>query len=214
MILRLALYSFAAIVLLAACQRPLRTQGPDIGPYFQPLRPGDTLHVEIEGDSVAGRIIPNALFFQTVPPAWLQEIDYLADSSQAVVYGGQYFSIDDSLTAYWVKLEQHWFQHHSLLLYNQRQQAFTDRITVAEWYGGDGGQVLTGSWLFDFDGDGQKDIIRREIQHTMLPGEEEPVERIEESATLLLWKNGHFVETPLPDTAAIIRRFPIRSFWE
>ena len=214
MTLRLALHSFAASVLLAACQRPLHTHGPDIGPYFQPVRPGDTLHLEIEGDSVTGTIIPNALFFQTVPPALLQEIDYLADSSQAVVFGSQYFPHDDSLTAYWVKIEQHWFQHHSLLLYNQRKKVFTDRITVAEWYGGEGGQVLTGSWLFDFDGDGKKDLVRREIERGFVPGGEEPQEYSRESVSLLLWKNGQFKETPVPDTAAIIRRFPIRSYWE
>ncbi len=144
----------------------------------------------------------------------LQEIDYLADSTQAMVLARQHFPLNDSITAYWVEIRQFWFQHQSLLLYNERRKAFTDRITLAEWYGGDGGQVLTGSWLFDFDGDGRKDIVRREIQHSLVLDGEEPQDRFEESATLLLWKSDHFAETALPDTAAVIRRFPIRSFWE
>ena len=44
--------------------------------------------------------------------------------------GRQYFLIDDSLTAYWVKIRQHWFEHHTLLLYNDRKKAFTDRLAV------------------------------------------------------------------------------------
>ncbi len=201
------------VALLAACQHPVVIKDPEILTYFESLPAGDTMQVECEGDTVAGKIIPNALFFTTVPATLLLEIDYVADSSQATVFGRQQFPLNDSITACWFETRQFWFNHHSLLLYNQRQKAFTDRVTLAEWYGGDGGQTLTGSWLCDFDGDGQKDIVRREIQHSLVPGEEEPVERLEESATLLLWRNGHFVETPFPDTAALIRRFPIRSSW-
>ena len=141
-------------------------------------------------------------------------MDYIADSTQAQVFGRNYLPIDDSITAYWVEIRQFWFHHHALLLYNKSQKAFTGRITLAEFYGGDGGQVLIGSWLFDYDGDGKKDILRREIQHSMVPVEEEVLERIEPSAGLLLWRQGRFVETPLADTAAAITRYPIRSMWE
>ena len=207
----------ATIALLAACQQPVLTKTtPEIAAYFHPLPACDTLHVEIAAESdgpVVGDTIPNRLFFNVVPAALMQEIDYLADSSQALVLGRQYFALNDSITAYWVEIRQFWFQHHALLLYNKSRNTFTERVTLAEWYGGEGGQILTGSWLFDYDGDGQKDIVRREIQHSMTPTEGEPLERLEEGATLLLWKNGRFMETPLQDTAAVIKRYPIRTMW-
>ncbi len=202
-------------ILLTACQHPVRTNDRDVLSYFPVVIPGDTLHLEVatEIDTTTSHLIPNALFFKQVPAALLEEIDYTTDPSQALVYGRQQFPVTDSVTACWVEIRQYWFQHHLLLLYNTRKKVFTNRVMVAEWYGGEGSQILTGSWLFDYDGDGKKDILRREIQHSMVPGEEEPLESIIASATLLLWKNGRFLETPLADTAAVIRRFPIRSFW-
>jgi len=53
-----------------------------------------------------------------------------------------------------------WFKRQSLLIYGKRETPFSDQVTVvAEWYGDNGGQVLTGSWLVDHDGDQQKDLV-------------------------------------------------------
>lgn len=202
------------LLMLANCRTPIRSHDAALLAYFQSQPLGDTLHIEISNeDPTAGDTIPNQLFFTHIPAALLQQIDYLADSSQAVVLSRQKIDLDHNIAAYWVEIRQFWFQHHSLFLYNASKKTFTDRITVAEWYGGDGGQVLTGSWIFDFNGDGKKDIVRREIQHSMIPTEDEPLEQIQESASLLLWKNGRFENTPFQDTTAMIQRFPIHSFW-
>jgi len=206
----------AFILLLPSCQRPSLPKERALTDYFRLQVLTDTLLVEISEETEvpeAGDTIPNALFFSVIPPTLLQEIDYLADSAGAVVLGRQHFPLESDVEAYWVEIRQFWFKHHSLLVYDKTHKIFTDRITIAEWYGGDGGQVLIGSWLFDLDGDGKKDIVRREIQHSMVLEGEEPQEHIEESAAVLLWKNGNFVDAPVQDTAAMIRRFPIRSFW-
>ncbi len=216
LLIKCACYSI--LLLMATCQpMPSASSKPEIFTYFQQASLSDTLHIEIstEREGIpAGDSIPNSLFFSAIPKVLLEQIDYIADSTQALVLGREYFALNDSISAYWVEIRQFWFQHHSLFLYNKSRNTFSDRITVAEFYGGDGGQQLIGSWLFDYDGDGQKDILRREIQHSMIPGDEDVMERIEPSASLLLWRNGQFVETPLQDTAATIKRFPIRSLWE
>lgn len=210
------LHVIAFLSLLTACQNAQSPKEKELLAYFRLLPPSDTLLIEISEDTPSpepGDTIPNALFFKGLSPTLLQEIDYLADSSQAVVLGRQHFPLDDNTEAYWVEIRQFWFKHHALLVYDKIRKTVTDRITVAEWYGGDGGQILTGSWIFDFDGDGKTDIIRREIQHSMVPDGENVLERTEESAALLLWKNGQFVETPLKDTAAVIKSYPIRTLW-
>lgn len=189
---------------------------PAIHSYFQASPLPDSLRFEVTEpmDSVSdGAIIPNGLFFTTIPPELLREIDHLADSSSAMVLGRLHFPWNEHLEAYWVDIRQFWFEHQSLFLYDKRRQAFTGRVTVAEWYGGDGGQVLTGSYLLDFDGDGQKDIIRREIQHSLLVEDDEARDVFHESAVRLVWRDEHFVELPIADSSLIAKRFPLRSPW-
>lgn len=208
---------YSVILVMGTCQQPATSESPEILNYFQKHTLPDTLHVAVAVDADSppkGDSIPNRLFFSAIPRDLLASIDYIADSSQALVIGRQQFPLDDNFTACLVEIRQFWFQHHSLLVYNKKLQKFTDRITLAAWYGGDGGQQLIGSWLFDYDGDGFRDILRREIQHSMVPVDEGLEERTEQSAALFLWRNGIFVEGPLADTADIMERYPIRSFFE
>lgn len=210
-------YCCAVAGFLSALQQPVTAQ--EVLVYFKQLRATDTLHVEVnlEPDSpTLGDTIPNSLFFSEIPAAFLQEIDYLADSSAALVLGRGRFSLNDSIAAYWVEIRQHWFQHQALLLYDRQRKMFVDMVRLAEWYGGESGQILVGSWLFDYDGDGQKDIFRREIQHSMVPVDDTVLEHTGEMAELLRWEKGKFratVAEPFSENGTGSKRFPIRSFW-
>jgi hypothetical protein len=210
----LQFYCLGILATLVACQSSQKAPPPDLRSYFTTQALGDTLHIEIDLERPSkSDTIPNRLFFTSIPADLLEPIEYLADSAEATVLSRQHFRLNDQVSAFWVEIRQFWFQHHALFLYNESKKAFTDRITVAEWYGGEGGQVLKGSWIFDFNGDGNKDILRREIEHSMILNDGEPLEQFFESADLLLWKNGRFEETPFQDTASLVRQYPIRSFW-
>ena len=204
------------LISFLSCIHPKEPE-PGIAKFFPVIPAKDTLHVEIseEGEAtVSADTIPNALFFSEIPASLLKEIDYLADSAEALVLGRGRITLDAALDGYWVEIQQFWFKHHSLLLYDTRLRQFTQRVTLAEFYGGEGGQVLLGSWIFDYDGDGDKDILRREIQHATIPVADSVDVRTAESAALLLWKNRKFVDAPLKDTLEAVRRYPIRSLFE
>lgn len=184
--------------------------------YFQQSPSTAILHLELPADDeniLEGDTIPRVLFFQNIGKL-MQEVDYIADSTSCTVVGRQRFVLNQTYDACLVEITLSWFKHQSLLIYDKQKHRFTERVTVAEWYGGDGGQVLTGSWLIDHDGDQQKDLVRRVIEHWVVPTEsDEAIEKAKESVELLRWKNGHFVKTPIRDSVALIKKYPIRSVW-
>lgn len=177
----------------------------------------DTLHLELSDDAVSAQLgdtLAQALFFQTLDTL-LQPIDYLADSSSCTAIALQRFELNQQYDACLVQINQFWFKHQSILLFDKAQQKFTQRTTVAEWYGGDGGQILTGSWLFDYDQDGDKDLVRRVIEHSSMPNEEGGIEeKMAESAELLLWQKNAWVKVPVKDSIDLVKRYPIHSAWE
>lgn len=218
---QLLVFILIPLCAITACQQATekqQTKEPALLAKFKPMDLPDTLHFELPntdtGAPPLGDSIPNGLFFTALDTTWLRDIEHVADSTMAVIYGLGRYPLAEGYDACLVDVHQSWFRHQSLLVYDKQRQAFTDRVTVAEWYGGEGGQVLTGSWLFDFDGDGKKDLVRREIEHSLLiQGDEEPRDSTVERASLLLWKEGRFVAAPVTDSAALVKRFPIKSAW-
>ncbi len=209
-------FSFALLVvgLLAACNRTTpQSKEVAILNYFPTTTLSDTTHLELPDEAISGDTIPTPLFFKTLGPL-MQPVDYIVDSTSSTVVALQRFSINERYDGCLVHLTQNWFKHQSVLLFDKQTQRFSDRFTVGEWYGGEGGQVLIGSWLFDYNGDGNNDLVRRTIEHSMTPTPEgEAEEKFFESGELLLWQKNNWVKTTIKDSAALVKNYPIRSVW-
>jgi hypothetical protein len=215
-------FIFAFSLLLAAMTACRQVKEPQTGKTalfaaFQPMAAPERIEIDLSPDGEAkppGDSIANALFFASLDANWLREIEQVADSTESKVYSAGRFALDQGFDACLVDIRRHWFRHVSLLVYDKQQQTFTDRLTVAGWYGGDGSQILTGSWLADIDGDGKKDLIRREIEHALrMQDNGEPLETTTERGGWLRWKEGRFLAAPTTDSSDLIKRFPIRSVW-
>lgn len=212
----LRLFSAALLVLglFAACTRHTPpTPEAEVLAYFPNTTLSDTTHLELPDEATSGDTIPTPLFFRTLG-ALMQPVDYVVDSTSSTVVALQRFSLNERFDGCLVHLTQNWFKHQSLLVFDKQTQRFSDRVTVGEWYGGEGGQVLIGSWLFDYNGDGNKDLIIRSIQHSMTPTPEgEPEEKFFESGELLLWNKNSWQKNTVKDSAVLVKNYPIRSVW-
>lgn len=193
-----------------------KVNDPELLSWFPSTATADTLRFEVQtgGDADTTKIIPIRLLFSSLDTALQRQFEAVTDTTEAVVVGKSRYVLNENFDACLLEVHQFWFRFQMLLLYDKQHHAFTDLVNVAQWYGGDGGQILTGSWLFDYDGDGEKDLVLRQIEHSMRVSEEgEPIESTVENGSLLLWKNGKFVESPSANSAELVKRFPIGAPW-
>lgn len=207
--------TFAAallLCLLAACspkEKPLNE-------YFPVLPLGDTIQFAIAGDeeTLTGNAVPNAAFFGALPAEMLAEIEYVADTAEAVVTARGRYRLDERYEALWADLRYAWFQHQSLFIYDTKTTRITGRATVAEWYGGESGQIHIGAWLLDLDGDGQKELVQRQDEYSIMIDGDEVRSSSEQFVALWRLQEGRFTAQPVQDSLELMRRFPLPDVWD
>ncbi len=207
-------------VFLVKCHTPVQQPATEtaarktLPDYFQKTTPTDTMRFELrqEGEERWTDTIPNSLLFTQIATHLMNGVEYFDNSDDLIVIGRTRFPLTENTEAYLVDMRQNWYRHLSLFIFDETKQAFTERETVAEFYGGDGGQILTGSWLTDYDGDGDKDLVRREIEHWIIIHDGDTRDTTAETAELLLW-NGNVFRGTEAETTALVQRFPIKNWW-
>jgi hypothetical protein len=207
--------TFAAALLLhllTSCA----PKGKQLIDYFPVLPLEDVAQFAIAGDeeTPTGNAIPNAVFFGALPPEMMAEIEYVADTAESVVMARGRYRLDERYEALWVDMRYAWFQHQSLLIYDTKTARITGRATVAEWYGGEGGQILIGAWLLDLDGDGKKELVQRQDEYSIAIDGDEVRSSNEQLVSLWRLQDGRFAAQPVQDSLALMQRFPLPDVWD
>jgi hypothetical protein len=184
--------------------------------YFQPLTAGDTIFFSLNTPKgMRANPIPYDTFLNHVDTALWREVNYIMEGEQTEIVGLSHFPIDPEHEAYIVGLTYSWYGNTSLLILNKRRQNFVDLVPVAEFYGGDGGQVLRNSWCFDVDRNGVRDLVIRDSHHTLVIDENgEQRDIYEEYVSIYILKPKGFVNAEIQDSSALIRAYPVDWNWE
>lgn len=164
-----------------------------------------------DGDTSGGVRIPTSAFFRKMPTRLMNEIQYFDNTAPLYVYARGRFAMPEGKAALIADLRQNWYQHQSLFIYDAAADTITSRTTVAEFYGGDGGQITTGSYLVDLDGDGNKDLVRREVERWIDTSSGDAVEKFAQHIEVFHWQGGDFRTVPVADSAAMMKAFPLKS---
>lgn len=210
----------AAFIFIVSCQNSDNRQStPEtkiekLNKYFSEAEASSTMTFEIkeEEEDQWTDTIPNALLFSQCRSHIMNNIEYFDNSGKLILIGRTRFSYDENHEFYLIDLRQHWYRNLSLFIYEKAKQEFVQRETVAEFYGGEGGQILTGSWLVDYDGKGGKDLIRHEVEHWIILEDENTQDTMTAHATLLTWDGNGFLEKEV-NSEELVKQYPITLFW-
>lgn len=119
------------------------------------------------------------------------------------------FPLDNRYDACLLSSKEHWYFQTSMLIYDKQTGYFTDMEVLAQFYGGDGGQIATESWLWD-DGLYRKESFR---SVRFNPDIDDAEESVGEVSALYSWKNGAFEPAVMTDSLALSKQFPMNWEW-
>lgn len=201
------------LLMLAACLQlsPPDSPASELYTKFQPLPAADTMHIAL--DTIVegtGTPIAAASFLAAVDSALLFSLIYEPDTFDFRAQALWKIALDEEHDACLLDMRQAWFQFKYLLIYSKSSESFVDLLPVAYLFGGDGGQLLLESWMYDLAT--RPTIISLQLERSMRWSETHPEEPIlQENKTVgrRQWSDGEFMEYPVRDTAAYLQRFSL-----
>jgi hypothetical protein len=178
-----------------------------------PPRPGlpDTLHCFL-AESPEGAPLSDTLLKMVLDSAQFENLHFGTGDARFHALGQFPFAPD--LQAGLVRTEEHWFGKQSLLIFDLRRQKCLAVVELAHFYGGDGGQTASESWLFR-DGIAPRLFVKN-AEHWITPPDDpahEPQEYLREQGQLLQWKAGQFQRMTNPDSSLFMRQYRMRRTW-
>lgn len=207
------------VVVLASvlwtCQSGQQSDGSDAPPvlltYFSTLAPADTLYFQLGSDPLAdAREIPVPLLYETLDSVLFHQMGYMQDTAAMQFQARSIFPLDAEHDAALLALQEGWYDFQYLLLFDKPTGQFTGVAPVCEFYGGDGGQIRSESWLFFKE---PPRLLTRYSERWLQMGTpqdpDEVRENFAETARLWEWTDGAWREVPVQDSSRWVKDFPV-----
>lgn len=205
--------AFAAITLTGAgCARPASDPVAQCLAVFPPHPDWpDTLHCFLT-DSSAGFPLSDTLLKTVLDSAQFENLHF--GTSEARFWALGQFPFADGLSAALLQTEEFWFGKQSLLIFDLRQQKCQAVVELSHFYGGDGGQTASESWLFRSDVPPR--LFVKTAEHGfVLPDDEtdDPREYLREYGRLFQWEINQFRPVDNPDSLLFLQQYPMHRTW-
>jgi hypothetical protein len=181
----------------------------DFPALFEAINPGDTLTFYARLDDRAPLptdTLPLEKVSAALSATMMEDLSDFVDTFSTICFARGRFALDADIEVLWMEVQNGWYNHHSLLLWDKGGHRIRDRLTVAEWYGGDGSQQLINAYLMF--GKHPELVVRQTYRSTRMGDDDEVVETRTESVALWQIKGGRFVEKPVFDESRLIQNFP------
>ncbi|MFN7119902.1 MAG: hypothetical protein ACK4TA_24115 [Saprospiraceae bacterium] len=214
-----ALYFLGLMGLLLVNCTPRPAKQNTFADFFPTLSSQDTLVFAVEAGAgteaslASADTIATDTFYRYVPDSLRASIAHILDGGDPVIVALGRFDLDAQYEGLGVDIKAFWFRNQSLLVFDKQQQQVVGLLPIAEFYGGDGGQILRASWLIAAP-DKEKMLLMRESQHALRIDEntQEMNDTYAEAVARYVWQNGRFAEQSVADSTALIQAFPVK--WE
>jgi hypothetical protein len=177
---------------------------------FRPDLP-DTLHCFL-AKSPEGIPISDTILKTVLDSAQLESLHF--GTGEARFWALGQFPFASGLQACLLRTEEFWFDKQSLLVFDLRRQKCLSVVELAHFYGGDGGQTASESWLFR-----DKVALRlfvKNVEHGLTPADsptDEPQEYLREHGQLFQWNTNQFQRIPNPDSSLFMQQYRMHRTW-
>lgn len=155
--------------------------------------------------------IADSIITSAISEDILEKIEY--GTGDAMHQINQQFPLDEKYLGCIMDGTESWFRNQALLLYNQETKSFEDAIILSQFYGGDGGQIVTESWIYTENK--KKFLYQKESSHAIIPStdSDELVEMLDEHSQLYVWNGNIFKETIQQDSINLDKQFQMKWEW-
>jgi hypothetical protein len=202
----------AAMIFLGACRSGVQsTADNSLVTLFPAMAVRDTLHFFIP-ESPGGAPIADSLLRANLTSSQFDSLHF--DTGEHAFFAVGRFSLPGEVEACLLHNTEFWFGKQVLLLYDRASARFIGVREVANFYGGESGQVATEGWLLMRENPPRLFVKYADHSITLSPnGDAEPIEHLSVSGELLEWSGKKFLPVSNPDSLAFLQHFQMDRTW-